>query len=172
MWDVAPDGGARPVVGAGVAHFVVDAQTGAGPRGREEVEADPGEDLVGRPGVGVGPVVELLVDPGEEAAGARGEAVAQGLRLRALDLVVAAAGRGEPVRAGQAGFFVGGVGRQGVVEGEGWRGGECWGVGGADVVDVAGWVGVLSACGRKGGCCVVFKADLCSVADTRGPLCE
>ena len=48
-----------------VAHFVVDPRAGGGPRGREPVDGDPGEDFVVGPRVGVGPVVEFLVDPGE-----------------------------------------------------------------------------------------------------------
>ena len=98
-------------------HFVVDARAGGRTGYGEEVDGDPGEDLVGGPGVGVCPVVEFFVDPGEEGEGAVVEAVAEGLGFRALDFVVAVAFAGEPGCAVQAGFFVGGVGGQGVLEG-------------------------------------------------------
>lgn len=55
--------------------LVVDANVRGGPRGREPVDADPGEDLVVGPRVGIGPVVQLLVDPGEQRDGAVSESV-------------------------------------------------------------------------------------------------
>ena len=122
--------------------FVVDAQGSGGPAGGgEEVEGDPGEDLVGGPRVGVGPVVELFVDPGEAGDGAVGEGVGGRLGLGALEVAVAAALGREPVGAGQAGPFGGAVGRQGVLEREGGRSGKGRRVGGSDVVDVAGCEG-------------------------------
>ena len=51
-------------------HFVVDADAGGGAGGGEEIERDPGQDLVRGPGVRICPVVEFLVDPGEEGDGA------------------------------------------------------------------------------------------------------
>ena len=120
-------------------HLVVDADAGGGAGGREEVERDPGEDLVGRPGVFVGPVVEFLVDPGEQGDGAVAEAVTQGLRLGALELVVAASLLEEPLCSCEAGFFEVAVGGYGVLEGLDRGAGECGWVDGSDVIDMTGW---------------------------------
>ena len=68
VWHVPAQLGA--VLVRGVVHFVVDPEAGGGAGGGEEVETDPGQDLVRRPGVGVCPVVEFLVDPGEQGDGA------------------------------------------------------------------------------------------------------
>ena len=53
-----------------MAGFVVDAEGGGWAGGGEEIDGYPGEDLVGGPGVGVGPVVEFFVYPCEQADGA------------------------------------------------------------------------------------------------------
>ena len=52
-------------IGCVMHRLVVDPDAGGRARGRELVDGDPGEDLVGSPGVLVCPIVELFVDPGE-----------------------------------------------------------------------------------------------------------
>ena len=129
-----------------VVHFVVNADAGGGAGGGEEVDRDPGEDLVRGPGVGVGPVVEFLVDPTEQGDGAVAEGVPQGLRLGALDLVVAAALLEEPLCSCEAGFFKVAVGGYGVLEGQDRGAGECgWGDG-SDVIDMTGCGGCWLVC--------------------------
>ena len=67
-----------------VPRFVIDPQACGRAGGAEVVDRYPGQDLVGRPGVVVGPVVEFLVDPGQQRDGAVVEGVAQCLGFRAL----------------------------------------------------------------------------------------
>ena len=98
-------------------NLVVDANVRDGARGREPVDADPGEDLVVGPRVGIGPVVQLLVDPGEQRDGAVGEGVGQRLRLRRLQQPVAGSFLHEPVAARHPGLLGGGVRRQRVLDG-------------------------------------------------------
>ena len=72
----------------GLCRLVVDAEAGVGAGVAEQVDADPGEDLVLGPRVRVGPVAQLLVDPREQAHGAVGHPESGGVRPRALDLQV------------------------------------------------------------------------------------
>lgn len=79
--------------------------------------------------------MQLLVDPRQQSDWAVRKSVSERLRFGSLQQAVVAALFGEPVGAGEAGFFGGGVGGQGVLEREegefGWGGS-----GGADHVDV------------------------------------
>lgn len=120
----------------------IDTHTGGGSRARELVDGDPREDLVVGPGVGVGPVVQLLVDPREQPQGGVGEGEAERGRLGALLGAVAVSRDLELRRARQAGLLLLGVGEDGVEEVleralEGWAAGH-------DGVDVrgqaVGWV--------------------------------
>ena len=62
--------GARAPVERVMLGFVIDAEGGGGTGGGEVVDADPGEDFGGCPGVVVCPVMEFFVDPGKETDGA------------------------------------------------------------------------------------------------------
>ena len=117
--------------------LVVDPRVGRGTRGAEPVDGDPGAHLVRGPGVGVGPVVQLLVDPGEQRDGGVGQGVAEGLRLGGLFGAVAGAFVEEPARAREAGALAGRGRGEGVLGGQERVGGP----GGADPVvhvDVCG----------------------------------
>ena len=95
MREAELDGGvvlhnALVTVGAGgVPAFVVDVAGGSRAGAAELVDADPGEDFVVGPGVGVSPVVELLVDPGEQGDRGVVESKADRARLAGLEEVVA-----------------------------------------------------------------------------------
>ena len=89
MWDVL-FGSCAAEFGI-VAGFVVDAEGGGGAGGGEEIDGYLGEDFVGGPGVGVGPVVEFLVDPCEQADGPICQCVAEGLGFGPLLGAVAGA---------------------------------------------------------------------------------
>jgi hypothetical protein len=86
-------------------------------RRAEPVDRDPGADFVGRPGVAVRPVVQLLVDPREQRDGRVGERVAECLRLGRLLGAVAGAFGEEPSRAREAVALARRVGGQGVLGG-------------------------------------------------------
>ena len=76
--------------------FVVDPHVRRGACRAEPVDRDPGAHFVGRPGICVGPVVQLLVDPRQQGHRGVGEGVAERLRLGLLFRTVAGAFRYEP----------------------------------------------------------------------------
>ncbi len=71
--------------------FVIYVTRGRGPCFGEIVDADPGEDFIVSPGVGITPVVQFFVEPCKQTYRAIRQAIADSLWLRTLLLIVAIA---------------------------------------------------------------------------------
>lgn len=98
--------------------FVVDTNARGRSRGREPVDRYPSQDLVVRPLVAIGPVVEFLVDPGQERDRAVGQCETDRLGLGALKEVVAVAFILKPCGSVPSCFLPCAVRSNGVLEGE------------------------------------------------------
>lgn len=88
--------------------LIVDVLGGVRTRCREVVDTYPLQDLIGLPGVIIGPEVEFLVDPCEETYGAIGHAVADCLGFCLVEEVVSVAFFLEFVVVCETGFLFGG----------------------------------------------------------------
>lgn len=86
--------------------FVVDPVSGAGARAAKLVDGDPGKELGGGPGVGVGPNVEFFGDPGEEGHGGVVQGQGESVGFGRLEEVIAY--KGEEKKGRSAVLVLGG----------------------------------------------------------------
>ena len=131
--------------------LIVEVQTGRGPREGEVINADPGKDLGVCPGVGIGPVMQLLIYPGEKADGAGGKAVGEGQRSCGLESVKGIAFISELLATLKADYFRVGQ-RRGLDSGvECWVICSCWFCW-AGIVDVMGFAVEWAVFGSDDSC--------------------
>lgn len=88
-----------------VSSLVVNTRAGSGTSSRKPVDADPRQNLIIRPRIAVGPIMQLLIDPGEEGDRRVCQRVANCLRLRTLQEIVTSGFLRKPLRPLEATFF-------------------------------------------------------------------